>query len=186
MLCTGACQGTQRYRPNIGESLLMHYYATICYNIILLCFLYRSVTLSLFVPITTMYRSVTLSYDEGIRKQDIIVMIQKRFGIEVIPSTVSTWKKDRDKIRSVGIDKFTCKEIRVNPSQRARILIDMEYFLVMYILRQQDNSIPLTKQCITTQAGMLYTKLANTGIYTSKGCRINTLKDLTEETIEGF
>ena len=32
----------------------------------------------------------------------------------------------------------------------------------------------------------VYTKLASTGIYTSKGCRINTLKDLTEETIEGF
>ena len=46
-------------------------------------------------------------YDEGIRNQDIIVMIKKRFNIEVTSSTVSTWKKDRDKIRSVGIDKLT-------------------------------------------------------------------------------
>ena len=122
-------------------------------------------------------------YDEGIRNQDIIVMIKKRFGIEVTSSTVSTWKKDREKIRSMGVDKFTCKEIRVNPSQRSRILIDMEYFLVMYILRHQDNSIPLTKQCITTQAGMLYTKLANTGIYISKGCRINTLKELRTHSV---
>ena len=113
-------------------------------------------------------------YDEGIKQLKIIAMIKKRFGYTVIPSTVSTWKKNSDRIRSVVIDKFTSKELRVNPSQRPRILIDMEYFLVMYIIRQQDNSIPLTKLCITTQARLLYTKLANTGIYTSKGCRTNT------------
>ena len=48
VFCTASHRFSKRYRPNIGASLLMHYYATImhyyattCYDIILLCFVYR-------------------------------------------------------------------------------------------------------------------------------------------------
>ena len=50
-------------------------------------------------------------YDEGIKQLKIIAMIKKRFGYTVIPSTVSTRKKNSDRIRSVVIDKFTSKEL---------------------------------------------------------------------------
>ena len=75
-------------------------------------------------------------------------MILKRFKIKVVSSTVATWntEKSRKRIEAMGVDKITSKELRVNQKQRSHIIVDMEYFLVMYIERQQDNSIPINKK----------------------------------------
>ena len=70
---------------------------------------------------------------------------------------------------ALGVNKITSKEVRINQQQRTRLMIDMEHFLVMYIERQQDNSIPITKKCIQSQAILLYNKLVTTEIYSDKG-----------------
>ena len=125
-------------------------------------------------------------YDQKVKNSEICAMILKRFKVTVCSSTVSTWNtpKAREKIAAMGVDNITSKEIRINQVQRPRIIVDMEFFLLMYIERQQDNSIPVTTRCIQEQAKILYNKLASTGIYSNKGQRLHTLKDLTEQCIE--
>ena len=126
-------------------------------------------------------------YDQKVQNKYICAMILKRFKIKVVSSTVATWntEKSRKRIEAMGVDKITSKELRVNQIQRSHIIVDMEYFLVIYIERQQHNSIPITKKCMQSQAIILYNKLASTGIYSNKGHRLHTLKDLTEQCIEG-
>ena len=81
-------------------------------------------------------------YNQNVANKDICAMIKERFKIEVGSSTVATWntEKSRNRIEAMGVDKITSKELRVNQQQRSRIIVDMEYFLVMYIERQQDKS----------------------------------------------
>ena len=74
---------------------------------------------------------------------------------------------------ALGVDKITSKELRINQQQRTRLMVDMEYFLVLYIERQQDNSIPMTTKCIQSQAILLYDKLVTTGIYSEKRPTLN-------------
>ena len=122
-------------------------------------------------------------YDQKMKNKDICALIWKRFKKKVIASTVSTWNtpKNRKKIEAMGVDKITSKEVRVNQQQRTCLMIDMEHFLVMYIERQQDNSIPITKKCMQSQAVILHKKLARTGIYSNKGQRLTKLQNLTEQ-----
>ena len=127
-------------------------------------------------------------YDQKVRTIDICAMIKKRFKLEVSSSTVSTWNTPeyRKKIEAMGVDKITSKELRVNMKQRPRILVDMEYFLVIYIERQQDKCLPVTKSSIQEQAKIVFNRLARTELYSNDGKRVEALKDLTEESIEHY
>ena len=117
-------------------------------------------------------------YDQKKKNSEIIAMIWRRYKKKVIASTVATWyhPKNRAKIMALGVDKITSKEVRINQQQMTRLMIDMEHFLVMYIERQQDNSIPMTTKCIQGQALLLYDKLVATRIYSNKGQCLTELK----------
>ena len=84
-----------------------------------------------------------------VKNSVICAEILKTFKVKVSSSssTVATWyhPKNISKIEAMGVDNITSKESRVNQVQRPHILVDMEYFLLMYIERQQDNGIPVLR-----------------------------------------
>ena len=85
-------------------------------------------------------------------------------------STVATWycAKNRARIRRLGVDNITGTEVRVNQSQRIRLLIDTEHFLMLFIERQQDKGVPMTTTGIQMQARLIYNKLIETRIHNTK------------------
>ena len=65
-------------------------------------------------------------------------------------STVATWYKadNMKKMEAHGVNALTGQEKRVNITQRLKILVDIEHFLGVYIDRQNETDISVTKGCL--------------------------------------
>ena len=87
----------------------------------------------------------------GKANREIIKALKDKFGLTVKSSSVATMynAKNMKKIEAHGVTALTGQEKRVNPIQRPRILVDMEHFLGVYIERQNETGVSVTKSFLS-------------------------------------
>lgn len=92
-------------------------------------------------------------HKKRMKRKDIISAIEERYGICVPPSTLTTWctRDNMKRIEAQGSENLK------------RSVMDMEYFLSVYLERHRQAGIRVSDAYIKTHTEMIHKQLVNTG-----------------------
>ena len=106
-----------------------------------------------------------------------LTQIQKWFkdnlNMEVTKPTICTWYKpaNLEKFAQMGELGGNNNDTCYNPSQRPRILIDLEQILVIHIKKSQLQGLPMSQLAIRLYALKMFQRIKSLDIYDNSGAR---------------
>ena len=119
---------------------------------------------------------------EGKEPSEIIKRFKEKYGVEVKPSTMSTWYNDKNMAtHEQMVSRNTCMdsvETHVNPAQRATILLDTEYALLGMIKKGNIIGTTTLRKSLQNMGKAIFDKLRASNIYDGPGRRRRSLSVL--------
>ena len=124
---------------------------------------------------------------EGKEPSEIIKRFKEKYGVEVKPSTMSTWYNDKNMATHEQMASRNTSmahvETHVNPRQRPTIMKDMEFALVAMINKANNIGCGTTKKALRKMGKSIFEKLRGLDIYDDHGERLKSLSELNEDQI---
>ena len=124
---------------------------------------------------------------EGKEPSEIIKRFKEKYGVEVKPSTMSTWYNDKNMATHEQMvsrnTSMASVETHVNPRQRPTIMKDMEFALVAMIKKANNIGCGTTKGALKKMGKSIFDKLRELNIYDDHGERLKSLSELSEDQI---
>ena len=124
--------------------------------------------------IPTKQKAIAL-HERGMSLKDIRKWFLDNEKLDIKTTTICTWyhPENVSKMKDLGDLGASNNDTCINPSQRPRIIVDVEQVLVVHVKRSQDNGLPLSLQAISIGAMQLYQRLIRLGIYKeNKGTKV--------------